>query len=206
VQYPDTWSAQEPLHEKQQQQLQHEVLFFLRAMHVAKSILSDFEKWAASVTRVVVPFYSKGGGGVFHSSSNATIPGLIFCDLFYGEVQILEALAHESSHLHFFLAEAAGPLVDQRHNGLYESPLRADTRPLRGIFLAYHALAHICAFYVDLLNVNVDSTGYSEKELKTLRAKLNDAEHILNSNQHLLTDLGVEFFSLTKEVACHGSP
>lgn len=199
----DTWSAQEPLSEEQQRQLNDEVLIFFRAMHVAALLLTDFKIWAASVTRVVIPFYGKDGPN-FRSSSQPTIPGLVFCDISRGEVPVLEALAHESSHLHFFLAEAAGPLLSEQDYGLYKSPLRQDLRPLRGIFLAYHALAHICAFYVELLNQNIFINESVEKELNTLLVKLDEAERTLIDNQHLFTHRGVGFFDRTKKVTHYG--
>jgi HEXXH motif-containing protein len=62
----------------------------------------------------------------------------------------LESIVHESAHLHLYMALAQEPLIDPDHDGHYKSPLRPDPRPLRGILLAYHALAYIAALFADV--------------------------------------------------------
>jgi HEXXH motif-containing protein len=56
-------------------------------------------------------------------------------------IQMVQALAHESGHNLLFGLAADGPLVDDDDTRLHPSPLRADPRPLDGI---YHA-TFVCA-------------------------------------------------------------
>ncbi|MEW6499326.1 MAG: HEXXH motif-containing putative peptide modification protein [Cyanobacteriota bacterium] len=202
--YPDEWcwSASRTLSDAQQQRLQQEIVLFLNAMHLLTTRLPECADWVTSVTQVVIPFHRQVGNS-FKSSSNVGLPGVVFFDLHGGEIQILEALVHESAHLHFCVAEAGGSLVDPNHHGKYKSALRTDARPLRGIYLAYHALAYICVFYTEYLKRGI-ITGY-EEELQSLRAKRDDSEHTLACNQQFLTQFGIEFFEQTRKVSSYGS-
>lgn len=202
--YPDEWcwAANETLSDQQQQRLQQEIVVFLNAMHLLTTRLPECADWVTSITQVVIPFHRQVGNS-FKSSSNVGLPGVVFFDLHGGEMQILEALVHESAHLHFCVAEAGGLLVDPNHHGKYKSALRKEPRPLRGIYLAYHALAYMCALYTECLNRGI-ITGY-EEELQSLRAKRDESEHTLACNQQFLTECGIEFFEQTRQVSSYGS-
>jgi len=49
---------------------------------------------------------------------------------------MVELLAHESAHLMLFAFSHSEALVSNDAEGLYESPLRSDPRPMDGIFHA----------------------------------------------------------------------
>lgn len=51
-------------------------------------------------------------------------------------VQMVELLAHESAHLMLFAFSHSEALVSNDAEGLYDSPLRSDPRPMDGIFHA----------------------------------------------------------------------
>jgi hypothetical protein len=72
---------------------------------------------------------------------------------------------------------------------------------LLGVLLAYHALAYICAFYVESLRHRVVVSHRCQDELSRARAKLCEARHTLVTNQRFLTDPGKEFLDLTHLVA-----
>jgi hypothetical protein len=199
---PETWAALQDLADQQQKQLQEEVLLFLSTLVLAKSLFKNCLDWITSVARVVVPLYNESNGG-FRSGSQNDLPGLIYLDFFGGEFQIMEALVHESAHLHLFLAEMEGTLVNPDHRERYASPLRPEPRPLRGILLAYHAIAYICAFYVEAIQQG-RGISYCQNELQTMRVKLNESEQILLSCQQFLTEHGRAFFQLTQKVANYG--
>lgn len=180
---------------------QRNVIDFLHAMKWADSILPIVGAWLTSVTKVAIPLYSDGKfGSMFRSGSIAEIPGMVALDLFGGEVQILEALVHESAHHHLYIAEADAPLIAAECEQRFRSPLRPEPRPLRGIMLAYHALAYICLFYEEASKSGLATpTG----AFSQLRSQLEDAESTLLTNRHFLTHAGTEFLERTLEVANH---
>lgn len=199
---PDTWAALQNLTDLQQEQLQQEVLVFLRTLSLAESLFKECIGWVASVARVVVPLYTESDQA-FRSGSQNDLPGLIYLDLFGGEFQIMEALVHEAAHLHLFLAEAEGALVDPTYQERYTSPLRPEPRPLRGILLAYHAIAYICAFYIEAIHQG-RGISYCQNELQTMQGKLHESEQILLSCQQHMTERGRAFFQLTQKVVDYG--
>lgn len=198
-----TWAERQDINPVEEEQLKRELSNSLQALSIAYKKLPACVEWAADVTRVVVPLHREGEN-YFRSGSQKELPGLIYADLFGGLVQIMEAIVHESAHWHLFLAETTAPLVDPEHQGRYASPLRPEPRPLRGILLAYHAIAYICALYVEVLERGLGQSSNCEAELQTMRKKLTEAEAVLDANSMHLTAAGVDFLSRTKEVAHHG--
>jgi hypothetical protein len=60
------------------------------------------------------------------------------------ELEWIETLAHESSHIYLFgLMRDQALLKDDGNNDLYSSPLRADKRPLEGIYHATYVSARM---------------------------------------------------------------
>jgi len=191
------WAAQPPIVPDEEAALQKEVRLFFRALAALRRFLCDCCDWLTSLTQVVVPL--RGLKGRWESGSSTDLPGLIWLHL-HGGLQILEGLVHETAHHYLFLSEAAGPLVDPSHTETYTSPLRPDPRPLRGILLAYHALAYICAFYADAARHGFDPRQ-CQQQLFSMRTKLATAQETLVVNRRFLTESGDEFFKQTKGVA-----
>jgi hypothetical protein len=197
------WAQTPPTNDPEQQQLNREVKMFLRATTAAAHDLAPCFDWVTSVTRVVVPLRQISGKRT-NSGSSRQMLGVVMLTL-QNEIQILEALVHESAHQHLFMAEGAGPLVDPtRSSNLFRSPLRTDLRPLRGILLAYHALAYICAYYVDALSADLAQRSRLQAELSSAGEKMREAEATLLTNQECLTSSGRDFLARTMKIAAYG--
>jgi HEXXH motif-containing protein len=88
----------------------------------------------------------------------------------------------------------------------FPSPLKAKARPLRGVMLAYHALAYITALYdaLERAGVTSDRRGLAD-ELARLRAAADAAEATCLKARHLLTAHGRHFLDQTYEGVRHGT-
>lgn len=192
-----SWSHVQPLAVEDEQRLQRELVGFLGAVETLKTLLPECAAWVSAVTKVVVPLRGTPETR-FRSGSSAAIPGLIFTDIDGPVEQIIESLVHESSHHWFCVAEMAGPLVDPLSNLTYKSPLRSDPRPLRGIFLAFHALAFMSAFYRDWAIVRSNVLRI-QKMLDSVVSLRDDAYTTLQNARSELTDYGRAFLDRTTE-------
>ena len=143
-----TWWVRLPLSASDEPELASDIRNLLVTQRLLSSLLPTTSNWVRAVTRVVVPLV-RSRGDEFRSGSIAGIPGLVFVEMTHKQLLVLEALVHESAHLHFHIAEFDNGFIVAGHDARYASPLRPDPRPLRGIFLAYHALVYMCAFYKD---------------------------------------------------------
>ncbi len=189
-----SWAHRQPLTADDERRLRHGIVGFLVSGAMLAERLPQCAEWVSGIVRVVVPLHSAGGNR-FRSGSSAALPGLVFTDINGPTEQLLETLVHESAHHWLCLAEAEGPLVDPAHAQTYTSPLRADPRPLRGIFLAFHALAFMTAFYRDWFEA-VD-VGKKRAAFDSVRKLRDDAQATLNAGRHALTDHGRAMFDLT---------
>lgn len=196
------WAAAQPLAPDDEAVLKSQIVAFMRAFSGLTTHHPQCARWIANMTRVVIPL-RRSRDGRFKSGSVAQVPSLIYCDLDGGDYQILESIVHETSHQYLCFAEAGTPFVVEGHDDRYSSPLRPEPRPLRGIFLAYHALAFMCAYYADESRVILDDSV--QRELSTLRSKCADAERTLVEHSRFLTPAGQEFLHETKQVAAYGS-
>ena len=59
------------------------------------------------------------------------------------ELEVLQTLAHESSHMHLFGVALDSPLVFNDDDERYKSPLRFDPRPMDGIYHAVYVSARM---------------------------------------------------------------
>jgi HEXXH motif-containing protein len=199
-----SWAEAGSISDEEEAGFQRNVIDFLHAMNWADSVLPEVGDWLTSVTKVAIPLRWDGEpGSVFRSGSTVEIPGMVALDLFGGEIQILEALVHESAHQHLYVAETEAPLIAPGCEERFRSPLRPEPRPLRGLMLAYHALAYICLFYEEAARTGLVTPTGALSELQSQRA---EAESTLLANRHLLTPAGREFLERTLEVADHASP
>ncbi|MFJ1608467.1 aKG-HExxH-type peptide beta-hydroxylase [Streptomyces sp. NPDC088253] len=171
----------------------------LRAEHALAAVLPDAAAWVTDVTRVVVPLAgSPTPSGSFRSGTLAGLPGVALIEVTTQPLLVMEALVHESAHLHFHLEETEAPFFEESDTRLYDSPLRPDPRPLRGIFLAYHALGYMCAMYEDWLSATGD--GRCAEALEGLRGSRDDARATLErAAADGLTEDGRRFLRLCEE-------
>jgi hypothetical protein len=170
-----------------------EIRSSIRALAILQERLPNCNSWISYATSVVIPLATQLDGRV-RSWSGKWLPGAIHTDLAYGELQILEAMVHESAHNQLYLLEIEGPLVDPTNQELHISPLRRDLRPLRGILLGYHALVFICQFYKDLIDLKVFERKVCEGELDRSLGKLKNARALIQDHQTGLTASGRAFF------------
>lgn len=195
---PYSWAADFSNEEDATLELSREIRRYYQTLKVFKEALPECYAWVCGVTRVALPLRPQSSQEVFRSGSHPGLPGLVELDLLR-DFQICEALVHESAHLYLFLEEFAGTLIDPEHTGLYKSPLRPEPRPLRGILMAFHALAFICAFYRDTLD-NPLLSAWGKSELADRQAQAYAAAETIASQAEHLTPAGLEFFELTRGV------
>ena len=172
----------------------------LRAICMLREVAPDVADWLASYTKVLVLLDDTGQAA--RSASASDLPGLVFADA-PAEIALLELLVHESAHHLLYLEETAAPLVDPDDGRRFTSPLRPDARPLRGILLAYHALAYICAFYAALASDDASAAAFDHADVARLGDKAHDAAAVLDDNRAALTDAGVRFVDTTSSVLRH---
>lgn len=196
-----SWAASPPVDEAETAALAGHVAAFGTTIAWFKQALPAAYRWTRSVTKLVLP-YRPGDGRRFRSASRTDLPGAIFLDISVPAPLLLEGLVHESAHRHFFRWEAEGPLVDPKHGDRYRSPLRQDPRPLRGIYLAYHALTYMVLLYEALDAQGALPSG--ARELTDLRARARDAEAVLARARAHLTERGQAL--LAETVAAAGEP
>jgi hypothetical protein len=199
---PDTCLATVADAEQQAEVIEHSVLVALRAQAYAAAAVVEPAAWIHSLVAVVVPL--DGASPYGRSASRADLPGLVFLDT-KSEVAVLELLVHEAAHHLLYFAEARRPLVDPDDTRRFESPLRPDLRPLRGILLAYHALAYICALYHDLDASAIFGGAFDAADVADLASKRDEAGATLHAAVSSFTDHGRDFLRRTDEVAAHGS-
>ena len=180
----------------QEEAVRHGALVALRAVCLLHERSPDLAQWLATYAKVLV--YLDDGGRIARSASSADLPGIVFADA-TTEVALLELLVHESAHHLLYLEESASPLVDPNDDRRFESPLRADARPLRGILLAYHALAYICALYAELASSDI-GRAFDPADVASLRAKAEDAAATIDAASDGLTDAGARFVHTTTSV------
>ncbi|MGJ4961863.1 aKG-HExxH-type peptide beta-hydroxylase [Bradyrhizobium sp. HKCCYLRH3061] len=197
---PDTWVEHADLSADEQARMTREVTNALEILVTAAKKFPECVKWVSDVTRVLIPLRSSERS-YFRSGSQADVPGMVYADLFGGLMQVMEAIVHESAHLHLFMAEASGPLVDPQHQGRYASPLRPEPRPLRGILLAFHAIAYICAFYREAEKQGFGGSAEYDAELANMLTKLKEAQVVLGDARQFLTEDGRVFVDRTAEIA-----
>jgi hypothetical protein len=200
--YPDSIPATGRPEAEQEAEVRRSTLIGLRALALVSGYLPEVAAWLRSLARVLV--FLDASENLCRSASAAELPGLVFADA-TSEIALLEVLVHESAHHLLYISEAGGPLIDPTDERRFTSPLRPDPRPLRGILLAYHALAFMCAFYRDLRESPLGGEVVDAGDVAALASKLADAEATLDGAASSLTDRGAAFMSSTHAVAGHAA-
>jgi hypothetical protein len=82
---------------------------------------------------------------MFHGISSFFLWGtvLINAEGHKSSLQVVQTLAHESSHMHLFAVALDEPLVHNSDEERYQSPLRVDPRPMDGIYHATYVTARM---------------------------------------------------------------
>jgi hypothetical protein len=180
------------------------VMSFAAAMRAMTDYLPRVSAWVGTVTRVAAPFVPEASSAVFRSASVRDVPGVIWLDVTENILTTLEALVHESAHHHLYLYEREGSLIAGDDAPRFSSPLREEPRPLRGILMAFHALAYIGAMYADAAGraIPVDR-AVVERSLADTIALMLQAEQTLHENMDQLTESGRAFLERTSSVAAY---
>jgi len=92
--------------------------------------------------------FASGGAGdklVFHGISSFYLWGTILLNAegHKTTLEVVQTLAHESSHMHLFAVALDSPLVHNADTERYHSPLRLDPRPMDGIYHATYVTARM---------------------------------------------------------------
>ena len=105
-----------------------------------------------------------------------------------------QALAHESGHNLLFGFCASGSLVENEDEELFSSPLRADPRPMDGVFHATYVVARMHQTLSRLLEAGVVPESEMEAALADLKAHRRnfDAGDQVIRESGKLTALGAE--------------
>jgi HEXXH motif-containing protein len=129
---------------------------------IAASFISQFAPayvgWVRDVVTGVIPL--RGTSTSTRSSTHRHRFSFLAASIHSRPVQMAEAFVHESSHEYFFLAEQVHALVNGADPLLYHSPLRKCPRPIRSIFLAYHAVVNMLYLYRASLAQGYQDDGY----------------------------------------------
>jgi HEXXH motif-containing protein len=87
--------------------------------------------------------------------------GTIYLSLHPSLMTMVEAIIHEVSHNKLNALFDLDPVLENRRDQLYGSPVRPDPRPLHGVLLAVHAFLPVARLYERMLADDPDSASSS---------------------------------------------
>jgi hypothetical protein len=131
---------------------------------------------------------------VFNGISSFYLWGTVFlnADGHKTTLEVVQTLAHESSHMHLFAVALESPLVRNPDEERYHSPLRLDPRPMDGIYHATYVTARM-HYVISRLLASGALTPAQVEEAKTASAnhvKSFREGYEVVSSQGNLTELG----------------
>ena len=186
--YPDMW----PSGDEELRILRLSLANTLAVLDEFQSGFPHIYDWAAHATRTIVPLMPRPDGRIRSGSLKEEV-GAVFIDL-CRPVCFLESLVHESAHQHFYLYEQSSALVLADGGPSLYSPLKKTLRPLRGVFLAYHALACIAQFYSELMHARAFSEASLAQSLESVQSDLEIAAISMRSSEAFLSEAGLALF------------
>lgn len=192
--HADAWSRNAPYSEEEIERFTESIVNVCSALADLRESMTDCFDWVLHATRVIVPQVQSAPGRL-RSVSKPDQIGIVFLDT-PSILGVCEALIHETAHQHFFLTEMNAALIADEE-AMFYSPLRKCLRPVRGVFLAYHALVFMAAFYRDAAALWCDDyerfgseAATVERDLATARSSMASArEHLSGAGQDLLDSL-----------------
>jgi HEXXH motif-containing protein len=117
------------------------------------------------------------------------------------ELFFLETLVHETSHLHLFTIMDCNIIILNDEYDLYASPLRADKRPMLGVFHAVFVLSRMVRIlhrYCNMYPENLEAKKILKKREKSLQEGISTV-----STQAQLSKEGKMLFN-TLEACAYG--
>jgi tetratricopeptide (TPR) repeat protein len=141
---------------------------YSRMKHVVPALANEFD----AIIRQLVIVGDESSG--FVGGSCYKLWGALFlnANASQDEIRLIEAIAHESAHSLLFGFAVDEPLVLNRPEEVYPSPLRDDLRPMDGVFHATYVSARMHW----LLSEFLKSSNLSAKEIENVRAALRARE------------------------------
>jgi HEXXH motif-containing protein len=170
------------------EQMREDVRKIALTLSILRANLPDCLDWISQRVRVIVPLAAMNINATI-SYSMPNVPGAAFLSV-QDSAQVGEALVHEAAHNELFVLECQEPIVQHDHKKLYFSPLRQEERPLRGIFLACHALYYIAKYYTDLSNTGIFNAGVIDERRQGAISSFTTCRNILNLAENALTETG----------------
>jgi hypothetical protein len=141
--------------------------------------------------------FAKGGVGdklVFNGISSFYLWGTVFLNAegHNTTLEVVQTLAHESSHMHLFAAALDSPLVENPDEERYQSPLRLDPRPMDGIYHATYVSARMHYVLARLLASGVLSPAQANEAKKGCASHVKSFQegYEVVSSRGNLTELG----------------
>lgn len=131
-------------------------------LEVAARLISahapSYAAWVRAITAGVIPL--RGSMTSTQSSTHSHRFSILATSVGCRPVQIAEAFVHETSHEYFQMAERLQQLEDGSDPLLYYSPLRRTGRPVRSVYLAFHAMVNMVLFFRACLSRGYPDDGY----------------------------------------------
>lgn len=146
---------------------------FYKALERLNLIIPELANEFNALIREVI--FVKGDDSLkygFAGGSSYMLWGALFLNVeeHYEDLDLIEAMSHESGHTLLFGFSTDEPLVLNDDDDLFPSPLRDDLRPMDGIYHATYVCARICWTMTALLNSKQLSQKENESALVRLRS------------------------------------
>lgn len=131
---------------------------------------------------------------VFHGISSFYLWGtvLLNAESHKTTLEVVQTLAHETSHMHLFAVALDSPLVENPESERYHSPLRLDPRPMDGIYHATYVAARMHYVIGRLLSSGALSAAKRDEAVKAAAnhvASFKEGYDVVRSHGRL-TELG----------------
>lgn len=124
-----------------------------QALHLLQASSPDhFAEVKAILAEIILAKNATPETYAFSGASSFSAWGAVFlsADEGRGVIDLLQAIVHETAHLVLFAEALDGPLVLNDPNERYKSPLRANPRPMDGIYHATFVSARMYQAIYDL--------------------------------------------------------
>jgi hypothetical protein len=134
---------------------------WVEALHSARALIAETLPELAnehrSLLALVVPVGTHGARSL--SASYREAIGQVYVSFLEDSRSLAEALVHETQHNKLNLLSLVDPILEDRGQALYKSPVRPDPRPLWGILLAVHAFLPVAEMYRTLQEIAHPTTS-----------------------------------------------
>jgi hypothetical protein len=140
-----------------------------RLIDRALAVLSQIDPEMADEHRILIQHYVLLDANNLVAGSSFEFLGLIFIGAIedpHGVLEMLYYLVHEQTHQYLYHLTAQDPFVLNDNTDRHSAPLRADARPMEGIFHATVVLARCLRVFAKLKGKEA-LTGIPESQLQT---------------------------------------